>query len=270
MVAENLSLCDDMIFHRSILILGIFQMVCCFASIAAMAHEEQVHLTRMDWYFDGFFGKFDRAAIQRGFQVYREVCSACHSIKRIRFADLSKVGFSVEEIKALAKQYEVSDGPNEEGQMFKRSALISDKIPSPYSNDNEARSANGGSLPPDLSLIIKARPDGANYVYSLLTGYTKTPSGMDVSDGQYYNAYFPGNKISMPPPLSDGQVVYEANGGHKATIEEMSKDVVYFLQWAAEPEMEDRKSMGLKVMLFLAIMTVIFYATMKQLWKDVE
>ncbi len=236
----------------------------CTSAFASTTH----HPKQQKWSFDGIFGKFDTASVQRGFKVYREVCSACHSVKRISFRNLTEIGFSVGEAKTIANEYQIHDGPNDEGEMFDRNGKIFDYIPGPYKNDNQAKAANGGAIPPDLSLIIKARHDGANYVYSLLTGYQKPPENIIINAGMYYNPYFSGGQIKMTPPLSsDGQVTYQDET--VATVDQMSKDVVNFLQWAAEPEMQKRKSMGLKVLLFLILMTAVFYIAMKQIWKDI-
>jgi ubiquinol-cytochrome c reductase cytochrome c1 subunit len=200
--------------------------------------------------------------------VYKEVCATCHGLKRIRFRNLKALGFNEAQIKAIASQYEVTDGPNAEGQMFKRKSLPSDAFPNPYANDNAARAANNGSLPPDLSLIIKARNSGPDYVYSLLTGYDPPPAGTQSQAGQYYNTYFPGNFISMAPPLTEGQVTYA--DGTKASVEQMAKDVVSFLAWSAEPEMEQRKQTGVKVIVYLLFMTILFYMTKRRIWRHIK
>lgn len=244
------------------LTLAIFSsLVLSFAAFAS----ENIELKRLIWPFDGIFGSVDREAAQRGFQVYKEVCAACHSLSRLSYRNLKDIGISELEIKEIAKQYMVTDGPNEQGEMFQRPAKLSDKFVSPFPNEQAARVANGGAYPPDLSLIIKARHDGANYVYSLLTGYEPAPADFKLMEGLHYNKYFPGNQIAMPAPLSDGQVQYL--GGTVASVDQMSRDVVVFLQWAAEPEMEHRKSMGLKVMIYLAIFTVLFYIAKKKIWS---
>lgn len=233
----------------------------------ALAGGDAKHPKQLNWKFDGVFGSFDQASQQRGFQVYKEVCSACHSLSRISFRNLQEIGFSEAEVKALAASYLVEDGPNDDGEMFERAGLSSDKIPSPYPNKKAAQAANGGAYPPDLSLIIKARMDGANYVHSLLSGYEDAPEGIDVPAGQYYNPYYSGGKLSMAPPLSDGQVEYI--DGTEATIDQMAKDVVNFLQWAAEPEMEARKQMGIKVLLFLIVFTGFFYIAKNRVWQRI-
>ncbi|MDX1917197.1 MAG: cytochrome c1 [Rickettsiaceae bacterium] len=229
---------------------------------------EDIELKKMVWPFEGYHGTFDRQAAQRGFQVYKEVCSACHSLSRISYRNLEELGFSPAEIKAIASQYKVTDGPNDQGEMFERNALPSDYFVAPFKNEQAARAANSGALPPDLSLIIKARHHGPNYVFSLLTGYEDPPAGFHLIDGAHYNKYFPGHQIAMPSPLSDGAVTYE--DGTKATVEQMAYDVVNFLQWASEPEMEKRKSIGMKVMIYLFIFTIFFYFTKKRIWKNLK
>lgn len=226
------------------------------------------HAESNNWHFDGHFGTFDRGAVQRGFQVYKEVCSACHGIERIAFRNLQEIGFSEAEVKTLAAEYSFPtiDG---EGEEIERPGLPSDKFPNSFANEEAARAANNGAYPPDLSLIVKARPNGANYVHSLLTGYGEAPEGFVLAEGQYYNPYFEGRQIVMAPPLvMDGQVSYE--DGTEASIDQMAHDLVNFLQWAAEPEMEARKAMGLKVILFLLAFTAFFYIAKKRIWNDVK
>lgn len=228
-----------------------------------------LHPKQMRWNFDGIFGSFDRASAQRGFQVYKEICSSCHGLKLVAYRNLEEIGFSEAEIKQIASEYTVTDGPNDDGEMFDRAALPSDRFVGPYANDNAARAANGGALPPDLSLIVKARHDGANYVYSLITGFSKAPDGFHMAEGKSYNPYFEGRQISMPAPISDdGQVEYK--DGTYATKEQMSIDVVNFLQWAAEPEMEHRNKMGIRTMFFLAVLLFILLAAKKIVWKKVK
>lgn len=246
-------------------------LTCILTSSFALASDDIRHPKHEHWSFDGAFGKFDRASIQRGFKVYKEVCSACHSLKRVAFRNLMDVGFTAEEVKALAASYSIKDGPNEEGEYFERPGRPSDYFPGSYANDNAARAANNGALPPDLSLIVKARHDGANYVHSLLTGFEPAPEGFVVGENMHYNPYFAGggSQLAMTPPLTkDGQVEYP--DGTKATIDQMSKDVVNFLQWASEPEMEARKSLGLKVTIFLVIFTIVFYFAYKRIWSRIK
>jgi ubiquinol-cytochrome c reductase cytochrome c1 subunit len=234
----------------------------------AYAESDQKKPRDVDWAFNGFFGRVDQRAAQRGFQVYKEVCSACHSLNRVSIRSLTDIGFSEAEVKALAASYQVTDGPNDAGDMFQRPGLPSDGFPSPYANENQARAVQHGAVPPDLSLIIKARHDGGDYVYSLLTGFAPPPPGVQLAEGQNYNPYFPGGKLMMPPPLSDGQVTYE--DGTVASVDQMARDVVTFLQWAAEPEMEARKEMGIKVLAFLAIFTVFMYIAKRNIWRKLH
>jgi ubiquinol-cytochrome c reductase cytochrome c1 subunit len=218
------------------------------------------------WAHEGLFGTYDRAAAQRGFQVYREVCQGCHALKYVAFRHLTDLGFSEEAAQAIAAEYTVVDGPNDEGEMFERPARLSDPIPPPYPNDAAARAANGGAYPPNLSLLTKARADGEDYVFSVLVGYHEGEE--EAPPGQYYNAYFPGNFIAMPQPLYEEGVAY--TDGTEATIPQMAADVTQFLAWAAEPTLEQRKGTGIKVMLFLIILSGLLYATKRKIWADVH
>jgi len=246
----------------------IIALLISFSSFGALADTTEKQPLQLVWPFEGIFGTFDRQAAQRGAQVYFEVCSACHSNHNLYYRNLKDIGFSEAEIKQLAQKYTVKDGPNAEGEMFDRPALPSDRFVSPYPNEEAARAANNGAYPVDLSLIIKARHDGPNYVFSLLSGYQEAPADIKLMPGLYYNPYFEGGQIAMPPPLTQGQVTFSDNT--PATVEQMAKDVVVFLQWAAEPEMEHRKSMGLKVMIFLLVFTVFFYMAKKKIWKNLS
>ena len=224
-----------------------------------------------NWQFDGMFGSFDKNSVQRGLKVYKEVCAACHSLKRVSFRNLEDIGFSKAQVKSFAAEYEVERGPNQEGEMYSDKAKPHDYFPDPYPNEQAARAANNNAYPVDLSLIVKARIDGANYVYSLLTGFGEAPEGFVVNENMYYNPYFAagGSQLSMTPPLhTDEQVEYD--DGTKATIDQMAMDVVNFLQWAAEPEMEQRKSLGVKTLLFVLIFTILFYFAKKRVWKKVK
>ena len=223
----------------------------------------------VSWSFGGVFGTFDRGASQRGLQVYTEVCSVCHGLRLLYYRNLSAIGFSEAQVKEIAAAVEVTDGPDREGEMFDRPARPSDRFKSPFPNDNAARAVNNGALPPDLSLMTKARAGGADYLYSLLIGYRdEAPKGVEMSEGMSYNLYFAGHQIAMPPPLSDEQVEYA--DGTKATVDQMAKDVTTFLAWAAEPEMEERKRMGVKVLLFLLVLTGMLFAVKRKVWRDVH
>jgi len=227
-----------------------------------------VELMKQKWPFDGIFGRFDESSLQRGFQVYREVCAACHGIRHISYRDLKGIGYTNDEIKVIAADYEVKDGPNDDGEMFEREARPSDKFVGPYENDKIARLANNGAYPPDLSLIVKARADGANYMYSLLNGYKEFPDNFEASEGMYYNEFYPGNQIAMPSPLMDDIVEY--SDGTEATQSQIAKDVTSFLAWTAEPELEERKSLGVKTLFFLILITIMLLGVKRKIWKDVD
>jgi len=236
-----------------------------------MAAENSKKLLNPGWSFKGYFGKFDRASLQRGYQVYTEVCAACHSMKYLNYRNLAENGgpeFTVEQAKIIASQFEVEDGPNSDGDMFTRLARLSDRFVSPYPNDEAAKAANGGALPPDMSVLVKARQGGANYVYSLLLGYEDPPPSVSLDDGVYYNVYMSGNKIKMANPLSENIVQYI--DGTASTEEQMAKDVVTFLAWTAEPHLELRHKMGFKAIIYLLIITILVYFSMKKIWSRVE
>ena len=227
-----------------------------------------VKLMEQKWPFNGIFGRFDESSLQRGFQVYREVCAACHGIRHISYRDLKGIGYSNDEVKVIAADYEIVDGPNDEGEMFDREALPSDKFVGPYENDKIARLANNGAYPPDLSLIVKARANGADYLYSLLNGYKDYPENFEASEGMYYNEFYPGYQIAMPSPLMDDIVEY--SDGTEATQQQIAKDVTSFLAWTAEPELEERKSLGVKTLFFLILLTIMLLGVKRKIWKDVE
>jgi ubiquinol-cytochrome c reductase cytochrome c1 subunit len=232
---------------------------------------EKVEYLKTDWSFKGLFGKFDRASLQRGYQVYTEVCAACHSMKYLSYRNLSEKGgpeFSVAQAKAIAASFEVTDGPNSDGEMFTRPGKLSDKFVMPYENVKAAEAANGGAYPPDMSVLVKARGGGVDYIYSLLQGYEEAPSGMTLDDGVHYNKYMYGNKIKMSAPLSDGIIEY--SDGTNASVEQMSKDVTTFLMWAAEPSLEARHQMGFKAIVYLIILTILVYFSMKRIWSRVK
>ena len=233
--------------------------------------ESSQNLLKVDWTFKSFFGKFDRASLQRGYQVYNEVCSSCHSIKYLSYRNLAEKGgpeFSEDETKAIASNFEVIDGPDSTGEMFTRPARLSDKFVMPYANEEEAKSSNGGAYPPDMSVLVKARKGGADYIYSVLLGYEDPPADIKLDDGVYYNKYMYGNKIKMASPLSDDLIEY--SDGTKATTEQMAKDVVNFLMWAAEPHLEQRHKFGFRVIIYLIIITVLVYFSMKKIWSRIE
>ena len=250
-----------------ILILFTFVIVNNFHANSA----EKVELLKTDWSFKGLFGKFDRGSLQRGYQVYQEVCAGCHSMKYVSYRNLSEPGgpeFTEDQVKAIAASFEVTDGPNNDGEMFSRPAKLSDKFVMPFENVKAAQAANGGAYPPDMSVLAKARSGGVDYIYSVLLGYEDPPSGITLDDGVYYNKYMYGNKIKMSQPLMDDVVEY--NDGTKATEEQMAKDVTTFLMWAAEPHLEARHKMGFKAILYLIILTILVYFSMKKIWSRIE
>ncbi len=248
----------------SALIIGTMPMA---SAMAAGGGGEPI--PSQDWSFSGPVGTYDKASMQRGLQIYRNVCANCHSLKRIYFRNFEALGYNEAQIKNIAAEYTViNEEPNEEGDMFERMAKPSDAFPSPFANENAAKFANGGAFPPDLSLITKARVNGPNYIYALLTGYEEPPHGEELGSGQSWNKYFPGHKLSMAPPLTDGLVGYE--DGTPETVEQYARDVTHFLTWAADPYMEERKSMGMKVIIFLIIFAGVLYAVKKKIWADVH
>ncbi len=235
------------------------------------AAGEQTEPIKIDWSFKGLTGKFDRSSLQRGFQVYKEVCASCHSMQYLSYRNLGEPGgpeFSEAEVKAIAASFEVSDGPDAQGEMFTRPGRPSDKFVSPYPNVKAAAAANGGAYPPDMSVLVKARKGGANYIYSVLVGYEDPPAGVTLDDGVYYNKYMIGNKIKMPNNLSDGLVEYA--DGTSATVNQMAKDVTTFLAWAAEPELEERHKTGIKVMIYLILLSILVYLSMKKIWSRID
>lgn len=232
--------------------------------IATKAAEESAVPPHLQWSFEGLFGTYDRHTLQRGMQVYLEVCSSCHGLKYVRFRNLEALGYNEEQVKAIAANFQIEDGPNEEGDMFFRPAIPADAFPSPFANDEAARAVNGGALPPDLSLQAKRNAYGPDYIVALLTGYE---SDSPTDNGLYQNHYAAGGYIAMPPPLSDGQVTF--SDGTEPTVAQMAYDVAGFLTWAAEPKMEERKSMGIKVILFLLVLTGLFYISKRKIWTRV-
>ena len=239
-----------------------------FFLIPNLFAEEAMSLKKQNWSFEGIFGRYDNSTLQRGLQIYQEVCSVCHGMKRLRFRELRDLGFTDDQIKQYAKTFEILDGPNELGEMFLRPGEPSDTFVSPYKNKEEAKASFGGSYPPDLSLLTKAIKNGPDYIYSLLTGYEDPPKEFKLTDGLYYNPYYDGKVIAMPPPLYDNAIEYI--DGTNASLDQLSYDIVHFLNWAAEPKLQQRKSLGLKVLLFLIVLTLLLYVTMKEIWSRIE
>ena len=250
----------------------IFSLTILFTTCFLNSYSaEKVEYLKTDWSFKGLFGKFDRGALQRGYQVYTEVCSSCHSMKYLSYRNLAEKGgpeFTEAQAKAIAASFEVTDGPNADGEMFTRPGKLSDKFVMPYENVKAAQAANGGAYPPDMSVLVKARGGGANYIYSLLQGYEDPPLGITLDEGVHYNKYMYGNKIKMSNPLSEGLVEY--SDGTIASVEQMSKDVTTFLMWTAEPHLEARHKMGFKAIVYLIILTILVYFSMKRIWSRVE
>ena len=250
------------------LILSIIFFTITFNSVRS---EEKVELLKIDWSFKGVTGKFDRASLQRGYQVYTEVCASCHSMNLVSYRNLGEPGgpeFSVEQVKAIAANFEVEDGPNSDGEMFTRPGRPSDKFVSPYPNVQAATAANGGAYPPDMSVLVKARKGGSDYIYSVLMGYEDPPAGFELEDGVYYNKYMDGQKIKMSNPLSEGIVTYA--DGTQTSQAQMAKDVTTFLTWTAEPHLETRHKMGVKVIIFLTIFTLLVYLSMRRIWSRID
>lgn len=226
---------------------------------------------KQDWSFYGPLGTYDRGALQRGFQVYRQVCAACHSMKLLSYRNLEGLGYSEAQVKAVAAEYTVTDGPNDEGEMEDRPGLPSDRFVSPYPNDEAAKYANNGAYPPDMSLLAKARgdgPKGPDYIYAILTGYSEPHGDVQVPEGKYYNKFMSGHVIAMAPPLSDGLVAYD--DGSPTTVDQYARDVSQFLMWASEPNLETRKQTGVKAILFLLAFFGVMYAVKKKLWAELH
>ncbi len=242
--------------------------------------------SQQSWSFAGPFGHYDKAQLQRGLKIYTEVCAACHSLSLLSYRNLADLGYTEEQIKNYAKEYEVTDGPNDDGEMFERPARPADRFKGPYANDKEAASANGGAYPPDMSLLAKARApergfptfifdiftmygeNGADYIYSLLTGYEDAPEDAELADGLHYNPYFvSGSALAMAPPLSDDLV--EFDDGTKSTLDQQARDISAFLMWAADPNLDERKRLGFIVMIFLIIFSGLLYFTKKKVWSNV-
>lgn len=260
---------------------------------SAQAAGETPEPPERQWSFDGVFGTFDRAQLQRGFQVYKEVCAACHALEYVAFRNLAGLGYTEEQIEAFAADFQVTDGPDDTGEMFQRPGIPADRFPDPFPNEQAARYANGGAYPPNLSLMPEARAGGVDYIHALLTGYEDLPENwrdmpsyqflkqydtyddagnlsgqFELLPGQYFNRYYPGAAIAMAPPLLDGLITYA--DGTEATTDQMAADVSAFLRWTAEPQLEERKSMGVKVILFLLVFTGLLYAVKRKIWADLH
>ena len=247
------------------------------AFAAGGGDTEPKHPEKQQWSWEGPFGTFDRQQLQRGYQVYKEVCAACHGARLLSFRNLAQPGgpeFTAAQAKALAAAVQVP-ALDDKGESIMRAGTVADRFPSPYPNDKAARAANNNALPPDLSVIVKARAhgiegEGPDYIYSLITGYSEPPASFTVLEGLYYNEYFAGHQIGMPPPIaSDGQVTWP-DGNPPATKQQMAKDVVAFLTWAADPHMEARKELGVKVFIFLVFLSIVLFFAYKRQWKDVD
>jgi cytochrome c1 len=272
---------------RSVLALVLAGSLLGLAAIAQPALAADEHSPappRVKWSFSGPFGTYDRAQLQRGLKVYREVCAVCHGLKYVAFRNLADLGYSEGQIKAIASEYKIQDGPNDQGDMFEREGRPADYFPTPWPNENAARARYNG-VPPDMSVLAKARgyergfpwfifdmftqfqEHGVDYIHALMTGYKeKPPAGFTLPQGSFYNEYFPGHAIAMPPPLSDKRIDY--TDGSPTTVDQFSKDVSAFMMWAAEPHMEARKRIGFQVMIFLIVLAGLLYFTKKKVWAD--
>lgn len=251
-------------FIKSLSVAALLSVV---SLTGAQASGDAIELKTTEWSHTGLFGTYDRAAAQRGLQVYREVCAGCHGIEHVAFRTLQDLGFTEAEVKVIAAEssYMTID---DDGEEVERSGKPFDKFPNPFANEKAARASNGGAFPPDLSLMIKARVGFENYMYSLMVGYGDAPEGFELAEGMNYNKYFSGHQIAMPAPLSEEAVEY--SDGTEASVEQMAKDVTVFLAWTAEPKLEQRKNMGLKVILFLLIMAGLFYAVKRKIFADLH
>ncbi|MET1025971.1 MAG: cytochrome c1 [Dongiaceae bacterium] len=248
------------------------------AAVLFIAAEQGGHvdIPKEEWSFQGFFGTYDQAQLKRGFQIYSEVCSGCHSLNLLSYRNLENIGFSDDEVKTIAAKVQVqNEDPNDQGEMFQRPGKPSDHFHPPFPNEQAARAANNGALPPDMSLLAKSRAGkgfggyaGADYIHALMTGYVQPPADFKVSPGMNYNKYFKGHQIAMPQPLQDNSVTY--TDGTPATLDQEGRDIATFLTWASESELEQRKATGLKAMLFLVVFTLLAYAAKRKVWKHIH
>jgi cytochrome c1 len=257
---------------RKLILSGAIALAALAAGAVAIAAETEEHPPHRHWHFEGPFGTYDRAAAQRGYQVYAEVCSACHSLSLLAYRNLTELGLTENQVKGLIKDIQVPD-LDDNGQPVDRPARLSDTFKKPFANAAVAAAANNGKAPPDLSVIVKAREGGADYIHGLLTGYVpfdkltaEQKKEFSIGKDDNFNKYFPGHRIAMPPPLGDDKVTYA--DGTKATLDQEAADVTEFLAWASEPHMEDRKRTGVRVILFLLAMAGLMYAVKRQVWAD--
>jgi ubiquinol-cytochrome c reductase cytochrome c1 subunit len=237
------------------------------AAVTGAVAQEIPEPAKQDWSFYGALGTYDRAALQRGFQVYREVCAACHSMNLLAYHDLDGIGYSLPEVKAIAASVSVPDDPDDTGEIKDRPGRPSDHFKAPFANENAAQAANNGALPKDLSLIVRGRNYGPDYIYALMTSFGTPPAGMKMAKGMNYNAAFPGGQIAMPPPLSDDRVTYA--DGTKATLSQEAHDVATFLSWASDPHLEDRHRLGARVVIFLLVFSGVMYGVKRKIWSNV-
>ncbi len=249
---------------RTLLASGILTGLLGAAPLAA----QETPMPNEPWSFDKIFGTFDLAAAQRGFQIYSNVCSNCHSMQLMHYRDLSGIGLDAEQIKAISAGVTVPQGVDDQGSPKEGPATPANQFKAPFANEQAAKAANNGAVPPDLSLIVNAREGGANYIYGILTGFVPPPAGFKLQEGLYYNKVYPGHQIHMPPPLQNGTVDY--SDGTSNTLNQEAHDVVTFLAWTANPEMVERKQMGVRVVLFLVFMTGLTYAVKRKVWSDVH
>jgi cytochrome c1 len=275
--------------HRSIVLAATLAASLAASALQPALAQEAENPPRQTWSFHGPFGLYDPGQLQRGFKIYREVCSSCHSLKLLAFRNLADPGgpqFSEAQAAAIASSFQVTAGPNDQGEMFQRPGKLADYFPPPFANDQAARNANGGGLPPDMSVLAKARgfesgfpwfifniftqyqEQGPDYIHGILIGYEDPPAGVTLPPGAQYNKYFPGHAIAMPKPLSDGQVEY--TDGTPATVDQYAKDISAFLMWAAEPKLDERKRLGFQVFIFLIVLTGLLYFTKKKVWHDIH
>ena len=254
---------------RASLLAAAAAALLALAPFAATAEDNEP--AHQSWSWNGVFGKYEPKQLQRGCQIYHDVCSNCHSMKLLAYRNLGGdggIGLGDDDVKKIAAEKQVPDEPNDAGDVKPRPAKPSDRFVSPFPNDNAARAANGGALPPDLSLINKAREHGPDYVFAILTGFAEPPKDFKLTEGKYYNKAFAGHEIGMPPPLADGTVTYA--DGTKATLDQEARDVVAFLNWAAEPELNIRHNLGVKVLIFAGLLTILAYLLKRKIWADVH